>query len=131
VSGRIVGEVLNHAPTDLRPTDLLVLISLAESAHDKDRTARNESSCEAIAYRVRSTPGNVRQCLLRLKRRGLIRPVHDIVGRGRAQDWTITQLSDYHREGATWTSSNGGPTGTARTAETDQDPSPTARKTRT
>jgi hypothetical protein len=100
VSGRIVGEVLEHAPDDLRQLDLLVLVSLAESAHDKDRTARSESSAEAIAYRVRSTPSSVRNALGRLRQRSLIRPVHAVVGPGKSQNWIITSLSDYHREGA-------------------------------
>lgn len=101
MSGRLVGEVLRYAPADLRPLDLLVLVSLAESAHDRDRTARRDSSADAIAYRVRSTPGYVRQCLIRLKQRGIIRPEHDRTYRGRAQNWILTDLSDYHREGAT------------------------------
>ena len=100
MSGRLVGEVLNHAPTDLRPLDLLVLISLAESARERDRTATEDSSSEAIAYRVRSTPGSVRQSILRLKQRGLIRPARTKIHRGQVQHWTITELSDYHREGA-------------------------------
>ena len=98
VSGRIVREVLDHAPEDLTKLDLLVLISLAESAHDNDRTARSEASADAIAYRVRSTPSSVRNALQRLKERALIRPVHQKVHRGHAQDWTITKLSDHHRE---------------------------------
>lgn len=100
MSGRIVGEVLKYAPSDLRPVDLLVLISLAESAHDKDRTAIRDASAEDLAYRVRSTPGYVRHALVRLKHRGLIRPVHQ-ARRGKVQNWVITELSDYHREGAT------------------------------
>lgn len=113
MSGRIVGEVLNHAPADLRPLDLLVLVSLAESAHDKDRTARAESSAEAIAYRVRSTPSSVRNSLLRLKQRALIRPVHDKVHRGHAQNWIVSPLSSYHREGALLKPINGSPRGDA------------------
>lgn len=99
MSGRIVGEVLDYAPVDLRPLDLLVLIALAEAAHDKDRTAIKNSSAEALAYRVRSTPASVRNALGRLRQRAIIRPVHAKVGPGKSQHWTITQLSDYHREG--------------------------------
>lgn len=102
MSGRIVGEVFDHAPADLRPLDLLVLLSLAESARDRDRTALEEASADALAYRVRSTASSVRNALGRLKARGLIRPVHAKVHRGQCQHWTITQLSDYHREGARW-----------------------------
>lgn len=100
MSGRIVGEVMHHAPDDLPKLDLLVLIALAEDAHDKDRTARKECSAEAIAYKVRSTPSSVRNALKRLKDRALIRPVHAKVSRGHQQNWAITPLSSYHREGA-------------------------------
>ena len=130
MSGRIVGEVLDHAPGDLRPGDLLVLIALAEDAHDKDRTARGKASADAIAYRVRSTPSSVRNALQRLKQRSLIRPVHDRVHRGQAQHWTITKLSDYHREGArSWPDEP--QHGSASTAPADPDPSHTVPRTGT
>ena len=100
MSGRIVGEVLDHAPADLRTLDLLVLVALAEAAHDKDRTAVENSSAEALAYRTRSTPSSVRNSLLRLKQRALISPVHKKIHRGQCQHWIVAKLSDYHREGA-------------------------------
>jgi hypothetical protein len=102
VSGRIVGEVMHHAPEDLPRLDYLVLLCLAEDAHDKDRTARKECSAELIAYKVRppSTQASVRQALKRLKDRGLIRPVHRVVGPGKQQNWIVAKLSSYHREGA-------------------------------
>jgi hypothetical protein len=100
MSGRIVGEVFDHAPDDLRRLDFDVLLALAEDAFDSDRTARRRCSADELAYRVRSTPGSIRQALARLKARGLIRPVHKAVGPGRQQNWTIPQLSSYHREGA-------------------------------
>ena len=99
MSGRIVGEVLHHAPDDLPRLDFTVLICLAEDAHDKDRTARNECSDAILAYKARSTPSSVRNALQRLKKRALIRPVHTRVHKGQQQNWTITKLSDYHREG--------------------------------
>ena len=99
MSGRIVGEVLRHAPEDLPRLDLIVLICLAEDAHDKDRTARGDCSDAVLAYKARSTPGSVRHALKRLKDRALIRPVHAKTHRGQQQNWTITKLSDYHREG--------------------------------
>jgi hypothetical protein len=99
MSGRIVGEVLHHAPDDLPTLDFKVLICLAEDAHDKDRTARNECGDAILAYKARSTPASVRQALKRLKDRALIRPVHSRVHRGMQQNWTITKLSSYHREG--------------------------------
>lgn len=100
MSGRIVGEVLHHAPEDLPRLDFLVLIALAEDARDKDRMAADECSAEVLAYKVRSTPSSVRNALKRLKDRALIRPVHAKVSRGHQQNWIITKLSDYHREGA-------------------------------
>lgn len=101
MSGRIVGEVMHHAPDDLPRLDYLVLLCLAEDAHDKDRTARNECSDVILAYKVRppSTPASVRQALKRLKDRALIRPVHSRVFTGKQQNWVITKLSSYHREG--------------------------------
>lgn len=98
MSGRMVGEVLDHAPNDLRPLDLLVLVALAEAAHESDRTAIKNSSADAIAYRIRSTPGSVRNSLSRLKSRGLIRPKHNKIHTGQSQNWTLTKLSSYHRE---------------------------------
>lgn len=80
--------------------DFRVLICLAEDAHDKDRTARNECGDAILAYKARSTPASVRQALKRLKDRALIRPVHARPTRGMQQNWVITKLSDYHREGA-------------------------------
>lgn len=100
MSGRIVGEVLDHAPDDLRRLDFDVLIALAEDAFDSDRTARKRCSSDELAYRVRSTPGSVRNALTRLQKRGLIRPVHKVVGPGRQQNWIVSKLSSYHREGA-------------------------------
>lgn len=102
MSGRIVGEVMHHAPEDLPQLDYQVLLCLAEDAHDKDRTARKECSAEMIAYKVRppSTAASVRQALKRLKDRALIRPVHAKPSRGHQQNWIIAKLSSYHREGA-------------------------------
>lgn len=99
MSGRIVGEILRHAPDDLPRLDFIVLICLAEDAHDKDRTARGDCSDAVLAYKARSTPGSVRNALQRLKERALIRPVYARVHRGQQQNWVITKLSDYHREG--------------------------------
>ena len=90
--------MLNHAPGDLKPLELLVLVALAESAHDTDRTAIKDSSADAIAYRVRSTPGSVRNVLVKLRMRGLIRPVHSKVHKGQTQNWIVAHLSSHHRE---------------------------------
>lgn len=99
MSGRIVHEVMHHAPEDLPRLDFTVLLALAEDAHDNDRTARKECSDALIAYKIRSTPSSVRNALQRLKERALIRPVHTKVHKGQQQNWTITKLSSYHREG--------------------------------
>lgn len=102
VSGRLVEEVLDYAPDDLPKLDLLVLVALAAEARDTDRTAKGKhTGAEAIARRVRSTPSSVSNALGRLRQRALIRPVHAKVHRGQQQNWIITKLSDYHREGAT------------------------------
>lgn len=99
MSGRIVKEVLEHAPQSLRPTDMLVLISLAESARDGDRTTRGgAASASTIAFRARTTEGSVRNSLSRLVGRALIKPVHERARRGLAQQYVLTELFDYHRE---------------------------------
>lgn len=90
--------MFDHAPGDLKPLELLVLVALAEAAHDKDRTAIKNSSADALAYRVRSTPGSVRNVLVALKMRGLIRPVHKRIGRGQSQNWIVANLTGYHRD---------------------------------
>lgn len=103
MSGRLVGEVLNHAPVDLRMLDRFVLVALAETAQDKDRTARYSSSAEAIADRIQSTPPSVRNALARLRARGLIVPQIAKCRRGQAQHWYIVKLTESHRT-TTWES---------------------------
>lgn len=97
MSWRIVKEVFDNAPDDLKPLELLVLVALAEAAHDRDRTAMENSSADAVAFRVRSTPGSVRNVLLSLKMRGLIRPMHKRPSRGQSQNWIIANLNGHHR----------------------------------
>lgn len=101
MSGRIVGEVLAHAPVDLRMLDRFVLVALAESAPEKDRIARHNSSADKIADRIQSTAPSVRNALARLKERGLIIPQLTKIHRGHAQQWYIVKLTDEHRR-ATW-----------------------------
>lgn len=101
MSGKLVKEVLDFAPYDLTPHELLVLVSLAESARDADRSARFTTSCEAIADRIRSTPGSVRNALMRLRKRGLIVPLHEKCRRGMAQQYAISPLHEGTRK-ATW-----------------------------
>lgn len=102
MSGRIVEEVLDYAPDDLPRLDLMVLVALAAEARDSDRTAKGKhTGSEAIARRVRSTPSSVTNALARLRSRALIRPVFAKARRGQQQNWTITKLSDYHRDAVT------------------------------
>lgn len=104
MSGRIVGEILEHAPADLTPGQLLTLVALAEAAHDRDRVARNNSGTVDLSRRTRITPGGIRNILGQLAKRGLIRPLlptRDILG-GRCQQYEITRLDRHHRA-ARWT----------------------------
>lgn len=99
MSGRLVKEVLENAPDDLTPLELLVLVSIAESSRDGDRSTRGGSgSADTIAYRVRSTPGSVRNALSRLVRRALIKPLNQRAHTGQAQQYRLTELHEWHRE---------------------------------
>lgn len=106
MSGRLVGEVLDHAPLDLTLLERLVLIALAETARDTDRTARYKASADAIADRIGSTPGSVRNTLGSLKARALIAPLHEKPRRGKSQEWRLTKLTAASRR-ATWESVTG------------------------
>jgi predicted transcriptional regulator len=94
VSGRIVGEVLDHAP-DLPETEWRVLIALAEDANDRDRIARY-SSTERLSERVRRARGSVHNALSNLAAKGIIRPLLK-AHRGRIQHYEIARLSADHR----------------------------------
>jgi DNA-binding MarR family transcriptional regulator len=94
-----VREVLEYAPHTLTRLELLVLVSLAESASDRDRTTYgSQSAATVIAHRVRSSPATVRNALGALRQRALIKPVHAQAHRGRAQQYVITELHEYHRD---------------------------------
>lgn len=97
MSGRLVGEVIEHAPSDLRPLDWAVLICLAESARWSTRTATYDTSATALAHRARSTPGSVRNALSRLTQRGLIRPIRGRANRDKVQHYELARLSSAHR----------------------------------
>lgn len=97
MSGKLVREVLENAPADLTKQELLVLVSIAESAFEKDRVARQQSSADAIAIRIRSTPSSVRNTLTALRARALIVPMIEHAGRGRAQQWYLPKLTPNHR----------------------------------
>lgn len=98
MSGRIVGEVLENAPETLTPLELLVLVSLAESAREADRTVRGGAgSAAVVAHRVRAHESSVRRTLARLVALGLVKPVHQRAHRGQAQLYRITELHEWHR----------------------------------
>lgn len=97
MSGRIVGEVLDNAPEDLRPAEYLVLIVLAEDARDRDRHSLY-SDLGSLVRRTRLSPGTVRNALSELARRGLILPQRDNVHRGGYhQTYVLTRLHVEHR----------------------------------
>jgi len=99
MSGRLVREVLEHAPHTLTRLELLVLVSLAESANERTRiTYGSQSASSVIAHRVRSTSGSVRNALSALQQRALIKPVHARARPGRAQQYALIELHEYHRD---------------------------------
>lgn len=104
MSGRMVAEVLDNAPEDLTQLELVVLVALAETARESDRTARYNASADALADRARSTPSSVRNVLGRLKERGLIIPVHAKPRKGKSQEWTIPKMTPATRR-AVWKAS--------------------------
>lgn len=93
MSGRLVGEVLDNAPTDLRPAELLVLIVLAEDARDRDRRSRF-SDVASICHRGRLAPGTTRNALSELVRRGLLIPLHEKARIGLHQEYEIAKLDN-------------------------------------
>jgi hypothetical protein len=97
MSGRIVGEVLDYAPADLRTAELLTLIAIAEDARDRDRLARN-SDLQTLIKRTRLAPGTVRNALSELTRRALLIPQHKRVHKGGIhQEYRIPDLLEHHR----------------------------------
>ena len=97
MSGRIVGNVLDHAPDDLRPAEFLTLIALAEDARERDRLARF-SDLHTLVRRTRLGPGTIRNALSELVRRGLIKPTKGRVRTGTHQEYVLTELLEGHRE---------------------------------
>lgn len=96
MSGRLVGEVLDHAPHDLTDTERWVLVALAEAARDKDRIAKYGTSTEKLAARARRAPGTVRNTVAVLVDRGLIRTLLK-AHRGKVQHYEIARLAEGHR----------------------------------
>lgn len=96
MSGRLVGEVFKCAPTDLTPSEMLVLVALAEQARDRDRIARF-STAATIAEHTHLAYGTVRNVLSGLAARGLITRIGGRAHIGKAQDYLISELSENHR----------------------------------
>lgn len=98
MSGRMVGEVLKYAPHDLNLLDRFVLVALAEVARDTDRTARRGASTEELADKLQSTPGSIRNALMRLRERALIVPLYAHPRKGLVQNYRIATLNEGTRK---------------------------------
>lgn len=96
MSGRIVGEILDNAPTDLTPAERLVFVAIGEDARDRDRLARY-SDLATLTDRTQLQPGTVRNALAALAGRALIKPAHQKPRRGLHQEWHVTHLGPQHR----------------------------------
>jgi hypothetical protein len=96
MSGRLVGEMFRCAPADLTPAERLVLLALANLARDSDRTARQGSDANSLAYMTCLGVGTVRNALSSLTNRAIIQPLHK-ARKGLSQDYRITPLSEHHR----------------------------------
>lgn len=96
MAGRIVKEVLEHAPIDLTPLQMLVLVSLAEDARENTRIARYETSVLDLQRRTRSTSGTIRNALGELSRRGLIKPLHK-ARIGIVQNYYVSPMDEHTR----------------------------------
>ena len=100
MSGRLVGEVLDHAPSDLTVAERFVYAALAEAARDKDRIARYKCSNADLAYRTGLKEGTVRNALTELAHRGLIKRLvakpHRGAG-GKHQEYELCKLDAHHR----------------------------------
>lgn len=100
MSGRIASEVYEHAPDDLTQAELTVLAVLALDAREADRIARY-CDVETLTRLTRLKTGTIRNALSTLARRGLIRPLVDVVHKGgRHQEYEIPKLHPHHRQGA-------------------------------
>lgn len=98
MSGKLVEEVLEYAPADLRPAELMVYLVLAENARDKTRRASIVDL--DIARKARVSLSSVYKAQTVLRARGLIRSVHP-TGERRRNGWTqayiLTTLAPHHR----------------------------------
>lgn len=96
MSGRIVREVLDCAPRDLKLAEMLVYIVLAEEARDRTRTVCLPA--EVISHRSRVRLGTVYNALSELVGRGLLRRGEKAAHKGMTQRYTLTKLEPFHRE---------------------------------
>lgn len=100
MSGKLVGEVLDHAPVDLTVAERFVYTALAEAARDKDRVARYHCSNADLARRTGLQEGTVRNACTELAKRGLIRRLIDKPHRGaggKHQEYELCKLAAHHR----------------------------------
>lgn len=100
MSGKLVREVLEYAPEDLTPAQLVVLLSLAEDARDNERVARYHTSLVELQRRTRLARGTLKNTLGVLVARGLISPLHR-AQIGTVQHYRLAQLDVYHRGAVT------------------------------
>ncbi len=70
MSGKLVGEVLDAAPSDLAARAVLVLVAIAENANDDTRTGW--PGRDLIARRARCTPRHVDEIIAGLEERGCL-----------------------------------------------------------
>lgn len=98
MSGRLADEILDHAPADLSPAEMLVLVALALDARESDRQARFHCSTDDLVRRTRLKAGTVRNAISSLCARGLIRRVHERVHKGgKHQEYILAKLGQRHR----------------------------------
>lgn len=98
MSGRLVGQALDHAPEDLTSAQMLVLVAICEDARDKTRMA-SFSDLESLVRRTRLKPGTVRNALSVLCRRGLLLPQVETVHKGGChQEYVVADLRPHHRQ---------------------------------
>jgi hypothetical protein len=84
---RLMVEVLDHAPSDLPPREVLALIAIAESANDATRTGWPGRA--KIARRARISERACKALTDRLQEKGLLEKVRRGNGRSNATVWRL------------------------------------------
>ena len=97
MSGRIVGEVFEHAPEDLTQAQMMVLLSIAEQANEKTRIAKFRTSLVHLERRTRLKRGTLKNALGELVRRGLIARQFERGQIGTVQHYRVAELLEHHR----------------------------------